>query len=139
MKFILTGKIKGKARPRFSTANGYVRSYTPKTTTDYERAVKDEFRYNHAGFGEKAVSVEIYAFFKIPKSYTKKKCRESLDGVFCQKKPDSDNIAKIVCDGLNGVAYQDDKQVVDCRVVKKWTEGEERIEVEINEIVGRQI
>ena len=28
------------------------------------------------------------------------------------KKPDMDNIVKVVADALNGVAYQDDKQVI---------------------------
>jgi Holliday junction resolvase RusA-like endonuclease len=34
------------------------------------------------------------------------------------KKPDCDNIVKIILDALNGVAYTDDKQVVDVRCRK---------------------
>lgn len=48
-------------------------------------------------------------------------------------KPDADNIAKIVCDGLNGIAYKDDKQIVSLTVLKVWTDGIERVEVELNE------
>jgi Holliday junction resolvase RusA-like endonuclease len=33
-------------------------------------------------------------------------------------KPDTDNIAKGVLDSLNGIAYQDDKQVVELKVNK---------------------
>ena len=38
------------------------------------------------------------------------------------KKPDSDNIIKIILDGLNGVCYHDDAQI--CRVIfeKKYAE-----------------
>ena len=50
------------------------------------------------------------------------------------KKPDSDNIAKIVLDSLNKIAFYDDSQVADLRVIKKWTEDVERIEFELEEI-----
>lgn len=41
------------------------------------------------------------------------------------KKPDVDNIIKIVLDGLNGIAYDDDKQVVYASCKKMYgTAGE---------------
>lgn len=43
-----------------------------------------------------------------------------LDGkIRPTKKPDWDNIGKIVTDALNKIAYRDDSQVVACRV-EKW-------------------
>ena len=50
------------------------------------------------------------------------------------KKPDSDNIAKIVLDSLNKIAFDDDAQVVELTVIKKWTEEQERIEFELEEV-----
>ena len=50
------------------------------------------------------------------------------------KKPDSDNIAKIVLDSVNKIAFDDDAQVVELTVVKKWTEEQERIEFELEEV-----
>lgn len=50
------------------------------------------------------------------------------------KKPDLDNIAKIILDSLNGIAYKDDSQVVELNISKKYTEDEERIEFELEEI-----
>ena len=50
------------------------------------------------------------------------------------KKPDADNIAKIVLDSLNKIAYEDDKQVVELTVIKRWTFDNERIEFEVEEI-----
>lgn len=35
-------------------------------------------------------------------------------------KPDADNVAKLVLDGLNGVAWVDDAQVVDLAIVRTW-------------------
>ena len=46
------------------------------------------------------------------------------------KKPDIDNIAKVVLDALNDVAYGDDTQVVSLCMAKKYAESP-RVEVEI--------
>ena len=37
---------------------------------------------------------------------------------------------------LNKIAYDDDQQVVELAVLKRWTEGEERIEFLLEEIGG---
>ena len=50
------------------------------------------------------------------------------------KKPDCDNVVKIVLDSLNKIAYDDDKQVVELTVLKRWTFDNERIEFEVEEI-----
>lgn len=51
------------------------------------------------------------------------------------KKPDWDNIGKIICDSLNGVAYRDDAQIVDSMVRKFYSETP-RVVVSIREIGG---
>ena len=38
------------------------------------------------------------------------------------KKPDCDNIAKVILDALNGIAYHDDSQVVELVVHKHYAE-----------------
>ena len=40
--------------------------------------------------------------------------------IFPTVKPDCDNIIKIVCDALNGLAYRDDSQVVAVTCQKKY-------------------
>ncbi len=49
------------------------------------------------------------------------------------KKPDCDNIVKIVCDALNGFAYKDDAQVVLAQVAKEYTD-EPRTDVSLWEV-----
>lgn len=44
---------------------------------------------------------------------------------------DWDNYAKSLCDALNGVAWQDDRQVVDGRVVIVRGAAEDKVEIEI--------
>ena len=48
------------------------------------------------------------------------------------KKPDGDNIIKIVTDALNKLAYHDDSQLVDISVSKFYSENA-RVEVLIQE------
>ena len=49
------------------------------------------------------------------------------------KKPDCDNIAKIVLDALNGIAYHDDAQVAELTVIKTYSRAP-RVLVEITEV-----
>ena len=49
------------------------------------------------------------------------------------KKIDCDNLAKIILDSLNGIAYEDDKQVVRLYVEKIYGEHP-RVEVELKEV-----
>lgn len=69
------------------------------------------------------LEVHIIAYYEIPKSTSKKKKQEMLeDKIRPTIKPDTDNIAKSILDSLNGIAYKDDKQVVDLRVRKQYAE-----------------
>ena len=49
------------------------------------------------------------------------------------KKPDADNIAKIIMDALNGVAYEDDRQVVEL-IVRKFFSDTAYVDVFIDEL-----
>lgn len=133
MLVTVEGKIKGKARPRHNTKTG--RTFTPADTVQYENWVRLCYQEQDGRYFEGAVRAKITAYYKVPKSYSKKRVqaiRECLDQP--QKKPDSDNIAKIILDSLNKIAYEDDSQVVELKVFKRWTEKLERIEFELEEI-----
>lgn len=126
MQFTVKGKPQGKARPRFSPRSHTI--YTPSKTTAYERIIALEFKTA----GGKClpaghyVAVDVLAFFPIPKSYSRHKRQDCIDGkIRPDKKPDSDNILKVVLDGLNGYAYDDDKQIVEAICRKYYTGDEE--------------
>jgi Holliday junction resolvase RusA-like endonuclease len=61
------------------------------------------------------LEVEVVAVFSRPKSIPK---REGAQRKWRPSKPDADNVAKAVLDGLNGIAYPDDSAVVALRVWK---------------------
>ena len=130
---VVEGKIKGKARPRFNTKTG--RAFTTKDTMTYENLVKRCYQEQCGKWLNGAIRARIRVYYKIPKSYTKKRIKAIRDGLEMPlKKPDSDNIAKIVLDSLNKIAFDDDAQVVELTVIKRWTEEQERIEFELEEV-----
>lgn len=130
---VVEGKIKGKQRPRFNTKTG--RAFTPKDTVSYENLIRRCYKEQSGAYLEGAIKADIYAYYKIPKSYTKKRIQAIREGKeYPCKKPDVDNIAKIILDALNNVAYDDDVQIIKVTLTKKWTEEEERIEFKLEEI-----
>ena len=130
---VVEGKIKGKQRPRFNTKTG--RAFTPNDTINYENWIRHCYREQCGEMLEGSIKAEIHVYYKIPKSYTKKRVELIRQGKErpC-KTPDADNIAKVVLDSLNKIAFNDDAQVVELSVIKRWTEDEERIEFLLEEI-----
>lgn len=126
--FEVTGEIIGKARPRMNTYTG--KAYTPTKTKNYEYLVKQSFllKYPNAEVLEGRASVSILALFQVPKSTSKKNSEKMLNKqISPTKKPDIDNIAKIVLDALNKLAYKDDTQVVDLNIAKAYADREHLI------------
>lgn len=135
MDFLVNGKPQGKQRPRFSRISKTV--YTPTKTAKYEKQIAKA--YTDAGGkcipADCYVSVSVSAFFPVPKSYSKKKREDCLERILRpDKKPDMDNILKVVLDGLNRVAYEDDKQVVELIGRKYYTESDGYLWVNVSEV-----
>ena len=79
------------------------------------------------------IKADIKAYYPIPKSTSKKQHQAMLDGqIRPTKKPDWDNIGKIICDALNGIAYKDDSAIVEA-MVEKYYSDEPRVEVLLEE------
>lgn len=133
VKFCVLGEPKGKGRPRVSTRNGFARAYTPKDTANYENLVRYTYQSDVGIMLQGDITARITAYFPIPKSVSKKQRQMMLDKVIPHtKKVDCDNIAKIILDSLNEVAYDDDKQIYRI-VVEKWYSDVPRVEVELEE------
>jgi Holliday junction resolvase RusA-like endonuclease len=132
-QFTVLGAPRGKERPRAAKLRDRTVVYTPKKTRDYEREIATAYLTQCRGMFSGAVSVTICAYFQIPKSTSRKRVLEMIvDEIKPTKKPDADNIAKAVCDALNGIAYKDDSQVVDLTVRKHYSKFP-RVQVFISE------
>lgn len=135
--FEIKGNPCGKQRPCF---NGYTKTaFTPQKTKNYEELSRWEYikqcediRFND----NEPLIMTIEAYYPIPKSISKVKKEKLLSGeIRPTKKPDIDNIAKIIADSLNNLAYKDDSQIVEC-TIKKFYSDKPRVKVVITGIPG---
>ena len=137
IRFQIPGEPVGKARVRVPKVG---RAYTPQKTREYEARVRACYeaasmgvKQDAGGAGE-AFCVTITAYCRIPESAPKRKKKAMEEwAIWPTKKPDWDNIGKIVCDALNGYVWKDDSQVVDGAVHKRYA-VEPRVVVEIERI-----
>ena len=113
--------VKGKKRPRFFKRGRHTGTYTPEDTkqamSDVARAYEKAalHKYGHIPKAGKGTPVTVAATTAkpLPKSRPKRVIRESDT-----YKPDADNLAKLLLDGLNGIAWEDDAQVTQLHVFK---------------------
>ena len=129
---VIKGSLHGKDRPRFNRETGAI--YTPRKTREYEELVA--WCYKTQGgrnWLDQPVAVEIIAFYAAPQVHKGKRAAMIAGDILPLIKPDADNIAKIVLDALNGVAYNDDKQVADLSVRKRYAE-EPKVLVRVEKI-----
>lgn len=134
--FTIKGEPKGKGRPRFTKTG---RVYTPTETAHYESLVGLSYRNSARGYKfTSPVRVTVKAFHKPPKGKSKKVTEDMLNGrILPTKRPDADNVAKIILDGLNKVAWDDDTQVVEMMVTKRYAE-EPLVAVIVEEIEAQR-
>ena len=133
-RFVILGAPEGKARPRF-TRTGH--AFTPQRTRDYEECVRTAWAQSGCAMLDGPIAVRIYAYHTCNKSDSRPTVLRKLTGkLLPTKKPDWDNIGKIICDALNGIAYADDAQVTDGRVVKRYS-AEPRVVVELEPDPGK--
>lgn len=150
VNFTIEGQPVGKARPRVTRTV----TYTPAKTARYEDLVRYTAINSFKGMFDKdePLDVKIIAYYGIPKSLSKKRKELCLSNKeLPTKKPDADNVGKIIMDGMNpkmrrdkqlhkmvevmrGV-YCDDKQVTTLLVKKRYSDHA-RVEVRIKRDMG---
>jgi Holliday junction resolvase RusA-like endonuclease len=113
--FTVPGVPVAKGRPRLTTIGGKARAFTPAKTVLYEQLVALAAQRAIGGAGplEGALSVTVTAFLPVPASWSRKKRDAALAGdIRPTSRPDTDNYLKAALDGMNGIVYRDDAQVV---------------------------
>lgn len=95
------------------------RVYTPRETRQYEQKIRLAYRekYEDAPRLQGPLGVTIFAWFKKPRK----------NKYPFPPRPDLDNIVKIVFDSLNGLAWEDDRQVIGVVAGKKYFESEKLV------------
>lgn len=95
-RFTIDGEPQVKSRPRFARQNGKVRTYTPASVKQAQQVIAWKFRESVSGW--KVDSESSFGLVAVFFSDT-------------QQRKDVDNMIKLICDGLNGVVWDDDVQV----------------------------
>ena len=109
-----------KGRPRM-TRSGHI--YTPQKTKEAEALIKF-YAQTFVTPTDQPLSMCVRFGMPIPKSYSKAKRIMIGEGVLHHTKtPDLDNLLKLVLDGLNGIAYIDDKQIIELTASKFYAES----------------
>lgn len=132
--FKITNKIVGKGRGRAfigkkkGGGGPAIRVFTPAETVQKSNYVGFCF-CQAAGADHKLyegpLRVQIETRHEIPASYSKKRRADCLSGAERpMKKPDIDNIEKLVLDALNKKAWADDTQVIEIETKKYYISEE---------------
>ncbi len=134
----LAGQVRGMHRPRVSNIGGHARMRTE--TVDREAMNDINSLWVQAGSPrlEGAIGITIVAEPARPRDHFTSKGELSKKGqrtpLPCRK-PDLDNVAKLVMDALNGRAYRDDVDVVNLGLSRRWSDtGFERTIVHVREV-----
>lgn len=123
--FEVPGKVRGKGRPRFTRRGNFVSTYTDDKTTAYEKLIQASYLKHTSYISQKSVRISMYICFAPNKSDTKKnRIIKLLNKLWPNKKPDVDNVIKVVLDALNKIAYADDTQVNEVHVLRHFDEQE---------------
>ena len=120
------GEPIARPRQRVGTMNGHARTFTDTKhpVHAYKAAIRLAWQATGAATIDGPVTMNIEAVFSRPKSKLwKSKPMPSYPHI---SKPDFDNVAKAVCDGLNGLSFRDDSQVFICTVTKRVAAGDEQ-------------
>ena len=132
IKFTVFGEPVAQARPRV-TRHG---AYDPPRCKAYKEQVAIIARVAMRGLSpsQGPIDCRVKVFRCIPKSWSRAKRGAAQAGnLLPTSKPDTDNYLKGIMDGLTGIAWVDDSQVIRVTCEKSYSE-QPRAVIEIEEI-----
>jgi len=133
----LTVPGKPRAWQRARLAKGGRHHFTDDKTRGAKKSVAWAYRMALPGWShckEGPVRLWVTAYFPIPlRTPRALRAKMETETVWYPHKSDWDNIGKLPSDALNGIAYIDDCQVVDGRVLKYYS-PQPRVEIELEEL-----
>jgi Holliday junction resolvase RusA-like endonuclease len=136
VNFSVFGEPVGKGRPRFARQGGFVRTYTPQKTANWEQEIAQAAREAMGSQSplDTPVALSVRVYKAIPVSWSKAKRLQAETGVLRPVgKPDLDNYIKAIMDAGNGILWVDDSQVCELHGSKAY--GSPCIEVTVLELL----
>jgi len=131
MNFTIPGHPIPKKRPRLGK---YV-TYDPQVNDKIKTKLLIKSQMNAQGYSiisQSPVEVKMSFYTKIPKSASKRK-QMDLENVFNAQANhgDADNFFKFYSDCMNGIVYDDDKQIVKMSCEKRYSSNP-RVEIMVS-------
>ena len=126
----------GKGRARMTRAG---HAYTPPKTRSYEALIALAAQQAMQGRPPMAgaLTVGFTAYVPIAPSWPKRKQEAARNRTLRPtKKPDLDNYIKAAFDGMTGIVFVDDAQVVEMERPAKFYSDMPRLEITVQEIEG---
>lgn len=118
--FTVYGVPLAQGRPRFKRIGNHVQTFDPQESRSWKESVRAQaIQYLQSNGGvipiKGGINVYLFFFLPRPKSLPKKV-------LLHLKKPDLDNLTKLILDALRGICYKDDSQIVRLLVTKQYGE-----------------
>lgn len=119
--FTIPGEPVAMARHR-TTRSGH--TYTPKKTADAKCNIAYAVSQQYKGLPlDSPLRLTAIFYFTPPQNLIKKYPAElKAEAIPVIKRPDADNLVKLICDALNGILWTDDKLIVDVRAIKRYSQ-----------------
>lgn len=138
MKLIFEIEPVEQARPRATRMGRGIRLYDPKKVSVYKKqlAMMCKFQYKEEPL-DGPLRVELGFYRHVQSSLSKKERELRISGVHRPTvKPDTDNYIKSTLDGLNGLLWEDDNQIVDLIAYKYYSDNP-RVEIEVKKLESK--
>ncbi|KYG89014.1 hypothetical protein A0U40_13385 [[Bacillus] sp. KCTC 13219] len=138
IQFVIPGKVQAQERPRFSRAGKGVRTHDAPKSRNYKEWVRLIAMQNKPPEPlQGALRLEVDIYVMPPKKYHTKPKQALIN---CGElrpvtKPDADNLVKGIKDGMNGIIWGDDAQIVEL-VARKWYSMEPRAEIKVQQLIS---
>lgn len=120
----IEGTPAAQKRHRHAKRGNFITTYDPSSGDKrvMQRQILNSLEMQKATVPlEKDVYLELLFYFEVPKSYSKKKLEELESKNYTYtKKPDVDNLVKLVMDAANGMLWKDDSQVYRITAEKRY-------------------
>ena len=96
-------------------------TFFPKKYTEFKKTMEEITRHTTFIPTNKLIYTQLDFFVGMPKSWSKKK-KKLKNGKYCDNNADIDNYCKAILDSLEGIYYENDKQIVMIRARKYYYE-----------------
>lgn len=132
MTFTISIEPKAQRRARHANRGKFSVTYKDKDQRlEEDKLIALMYEHRPSKPLQGPLQLQVHAFLSIPKSKPRKWLSEALAGIIRPTtKPDVDNLAKNIKDVMNGIFYEDDKQVVSL-LVTKWYSDQPRWEIKL--------